>query len=554
MPTITLGRPLTRLHRANRPSRPRFRTVVSAITTVALSAGLAMAWSPAAAAVSQLASCVDGGGIRWSSRAIWGSDYRATDGSLRASVDYAGWTTSRAGTVPTDSIVRTYDGAGMLVQTLTWTGGFDYKSGTAYKIRNPKDPVSAPGRAKVTTTLGVDGDGFGNCTVTFTQPNRSSAPAPTPGTACIGQAITPTSNVQTTVTNAPTGTTFCFAPGTYNVSITPRAGQIFDGGNRAAIFDGQSTRANAFRASGVANVTIRGFVIKSYRSPLQSAAIQSFGSTGWTIENNHITRNAATAVATDSGAKVLNNLMDHNGQQGYAVHGAGILYEGNEISYNNENLAVDATWEAGGGKAWATKNAVFRSNHVHHNGGHGLWDDTNNIYITYDRNNVHDNWGGGIYHEIGYDATITGNTITNNGTPSSQGGGEDLGWLWDAGILLPSLRRPNRGLADQDHWQQGDQQLQRDRAARLSGAQRLPQSGKQRGRVRSLQDPECLDRKQHCDYVDRRERRRSGRIQQRSLHISQRYLAEQRLPCCEYQHAPQRRPCLRLVRLEQRLA
>ena len=157
-------------------------------------------------------------------------------------------------------------------------------------------------------------------------------------------------------------------------------------------------------------------MIQHYATPIQEGAIHAFDTTGWTIENNHITRNASSAVATDTGAKVLHNLLDHNGQQGYAAHGKDILYEGNEISYNNENLAVDATWEAGGGKAWATINATFRNNHVHHNGGNGMWDDTNNIYITYQMNNVHHNWGAGIYHEIGYDATITNNTVTNNGT------------------------------------------------------------------------------------------------------------------------------------------
>jgi parallel beta-helix repeat protein len=249
--------------------------------------------------------------------------------------------------------------------------------------------------------------------------------------------LTPADDVQAAVNAAPTGTTFCFAAGIYNVAIVPKAGQVFDGGNRAAILDGQNSRQYAFRAT-VADVTVRGFVIRNFSTPLQQGAIHSFGSTGWTIDNNQITQNAATAVATDTGARVTNNLLDHNGQQGYAAHGHDFLYEGNEIAYNNENLTVDATWEAGGGKAWDTQNATFRNNQVHHNGGNGLWDDTNNIYITYDGNNVHDNWGAGIYHEIGYDAQIVNNTVTNNGTSTSQGGGQDLGWMWDAGIQLRS--------------------------------------------------------------------------------------------------------------------
>ena len=72
--------------------------------------------------------------------------------------------------MPTDSAVRSYDGAGTLLSTLAWTGPFNYASGTAYRSRNPVNPPSAPGASKVTVTVGVDGDGFGNCTMTFTQP------------------------------------------------------------------------------------------------------------------------------------------------------------------------------------------------------------------------------------------------------------------------------------------------------------------------------------------------------------------------------------------------
>jgi hypothetical protein len=92
--------------------------------------------------------------------------------------------------------------------------------------------------------------------------------------------------VQTAVNNAPTGTTFCFGPGTYDIAITPKSGQIFDGGNQAAILDGQNTRQYAFRAANTSNVTIRGFVVQHYKTPLQAGAIHAFGTTGWKIEEN----------------------------------------------------------------------------------------------------------------------------------------------------------------------------------------------------------------------------------------------------------------------------
>ena len=141
-------------------------------------------------------------------------------------------------------------------------------------------------------------------------------------------------------------------------------------------------------------------------------------------------------MATGDNVRVLSNLIDHNAQEGFAAHGNGGLYQGNDIAYNNSNLAVDATWEAGGGKASGTDNLTFRDNNVHDNGGPGLWADTNNINTTFDGNTVSNNWGPGIYEEISYNATIINNTVTDNGMPSSPGGGQRLGWGWDAGIQL----------------------------------------------------------------------------------------------------------------------
>jgi parallel beta-helix repeat protein len=177
-------------------------------------------------------------------------------------------------------------------------------------------------------------------------------------------------------------------------------------------------------------------VIQHFATTLQQGAITAYGGPGWIIENNHITHNAAAGVATGDNVKVVDNLIDWNTQEGFSAHGAGGLYQGNEIAYNNDNLTVDPTWEAGGGKCWATKHLTFESNNVHDNGGNGIWCDTNNIYTTYDHNTVDNNSGAGIYHEISYDATITNNDIENNGMPSSPGGGMKQGWLWNAGIQL----------------------------------------------------------------------------------------------------------------------
>lgn len=268
------------------------------------------------------------------------------------------------------------------------------------------------------------------------------SPAPdSPAPTCKGTVLTTLSHVQAAISQARPGTTFCFRPGIYRVSsLKPKSGDVLDGGNRAAVLDGGNSAAFAilgdYASPGPSNVTIRGFVIQDYETPLQRGAIQDYNGPGWIIQNNHITKDAAAGVATGSSVRVLGNLIDHNGQEGFSAHGNGGLYQDNDIAYNNYNLTVDASWEAGGGKAYGTRNLTFKSNYVHDNGGPGLWADTNNIYTKFDDNTVSNNWGPGIYEEVSYDATIINNTITGNGMPSSPGRGNRLGWAWDAGIQI----------------------------------------------------------------------------------------------------------------------
>ena len=170
--------------------RPRLlrRTMVGFAVVCLVGVGLSAAGPhrTAEAAVTQSGSCVDGGRVTWISKVVWGSPYTASDGVTRISVDYAGWTTTKTGTVPTDSVVRSYDGTGRLLQTLTRTARFDYGAGIRYDYRNPLNPPSAPGKAKVTVTTGVDGDGHGSCTQTFLQPASSTPPPADPVVAAAG--------------------------------------------------------------------------------------------------------------------------------------------------------------------------------------------------------------------------------------------------------------------------------------------------------------------------------------------------------------------------------
>src|SRR5438132_6489789 len=263
-------------------------------------------------------------------------------------------------------------------------------------------------------------------------PTATPTPSPSP-TGCTGVVLSPSSDLQGAIDRAPSATTFCLQPGTYHPSsLAPKSGDVIDGGNRAAVWDGQGSLTFAVSSNSANNVTIRSLVIKNYNNPSQSGAIQSFGTSGWVISNNDINHNHAAGVAVDGGAQVLNNHLSYNHQEGYACHGNHDLFTGNEIDHNNWLMEYSPGWEAGGGKCWATQYLTFRSNNSHDNGGPGLWTDTDNVYTTYDSNTVTNNWGAGIFHEISYSATISNNTVTGNGF------GESGGWLWDAGIQISS--------------------------------------------------------------------------------------------------------------------
>lgn len=173
-------------------SRTVRRPLVTALTVLCgAAATVGLLAAPAAASVTQTGSCVDGGGTRWNVKAVWGDTYRAADGVTRVRLDYAGWTTPRTGTVPTDARIRSYDGSGAQVQDRRWSGSADYARGTVFRSVNPLNPPSAPGRTRLRLTVGVAGDGKASCSVNLLQP-----PAPTP-------SPTPTPSTPTTSSPAP---------------------------------------------------------------------------------------------------------------------------------------------------------------------------------------------------------------------------------------------------------------------------------------------------------------------------------------------------------------
>lgn len=207
------------------PRRPRLRVLVAGGACVAALA-LAGGGTPAtAAATVTTASCVDGGGITWRTKVIWGDSY-TSGGVERTQLDYAGWTTNAA-VMATDSTVTTYERSGAAIQRLTKTASTNYRSGTVYDAQDPKNPLA--GGAQVTISVGKDNDGKANCTTTHLQPS----------TGVTEQGFTAFVTGFTYYDNTPPGTAAISHPvvhsraggvGTYDDPITLAVGHSFETG------------------------------------------------------------------------------------------------------------------------------------------------------------------------------------------------------------------------------------------------------------------------------------------------------------------------------------
>ena len=248
-------------------------------------------------------------------------------------------------------------------------------------------------------------------------------------------AVYPGQSIQAAVNSHPAGTTFLLKAGTHrNQAVVPKAGDVFLG-EAGTVLDGGGTTRYAFDVGGArpGNVRIQGLVIQNYAPGAQRGAVNaSYGpsqqGTGWVVANCEIHHNRGAGLRLSSRIQVLNNKIHHNDQIGATGDGDYILFQGNEVAYNNPAWHYAWGWELGGVKFTGTHNLVARGNYAHHNNGPGLWTDVNNIDVLYENNRAVDNAGAGIFHEISYAAVIRNNVATGNGLQRP--------WVVGAGILV----------------------------------------------------------------------------------------------------------------------
>jgi hypothetical protein len=197
-----------------------------------------------------------------------------------------------------------------------------------------------------------------------------------------------------------------------------------------------STTRFAIGAGNITSVVINGFTIQYYASPANNGAVEgidfyhltSIPSFNWLVENNEIRYVHGAGVELGNHMTVMNNYLHHNGQVGVGGTGNNVTVTGNEIA-NNNTVKYTFGW-AGGVKLADVGGASVNHNFVHDNFAPGIWTDVESSEIDISFNNLTNNNGGAILHEIGYSATIHDNTISNDGFDSRGKG------IWFGGAII----------------------------------------------------------------------------------------------------------------------
>lgn len=157
------------------------RRSASAVLSLALAGPLALAAAePAAADTTQTSSCTDGGGHLWQVQTVWEGLDTESDGVTRVIDNAVSFTSSAPDATTVDYTLSTYDGDGALVKSIAASDrSFDFDRGGTYLRLDPRNPPSAPGKARIVLSVGDGNDGEANCTVTFVQPGPGATAVPT---------------------------------------------------------------------------------------------------------------------------------------------------------------------------------------------------------------------------------------------------------------------------------------------------------------------------------------------------------------------------------------
>jgi hypothetical protein len=171
----------------------------------------------------------------------------------------------------------------------------------------------------------------------------------------------------------------------------------------------------AIDAGGVHDVTVRNATIEKF------AKHGIITSDGWTVRDNEIRYVHSHGLRAFGSTRVEGNYIHHAGNMGIFGEGDGLVFEDNQLAYNNA-LGFDL-WHAGATKITESAGTVVRGNWSHHNTGDGWWFDWNNAGATVEGNVFEHNSRYGLFYEASFDARIMANAFLGNGSDDGTGAG-----------------------------------------------------------------------------------------------------------------------------------
>lgn len=280
----------------------------------------------------------------------------------------------------------------------------------------PESPTTDEGAGGATTDEGAAGAApEEGGAATASDPNASPGAYP----SCDGSRVASGADLQREIDAHARGATLCLESGVYRLRdvLRPKNDQVIMAvDRRGAVLTGGGSTDMAFNGDGVTGVTVRGLVVEDFATPDVPGLSAVKTGHGWKILDNEIRNNDKSGIYHGSNVMVRGNYIHHNkvlGIGGYRSVGAMII--GNEVAYNSVG---DTEKDSGGAKWVGTRDLTVRDNHFHHNGGTGIWLDTDNINAVIEGNRSNYNTGAaggkGFQYEISCAGVVRNNVAVGN--------------------------------------------------------------------------------------------------------------------------------------------
>lgn len=233
----------------------------------------------------------------------------------------------------------------------------------------------------------------------------------------------PAGQLQSLINNASSGSTVLVPPCIYHETISVNKSLTLDGQGQASIYGLDAGSTNPVRCQWMTidanNVTVQGFTFKYSNCAQDNSAISVWQHTNVTFANNKIsdsTNGALLGIGASTNIKILNNDMFNGGQEAFTgcCDNDTILFRGNKFHENN-TAHVDINYEAGVGKLVNSTNVTWDNNEIYNNYGIGPWCDISCTNVTYSNNRIHDQSYTPLFFEISDGAKFYGNKIWDTG-------------------------------------------------------------------------------------------------------------------------------------------